>query len=462
MNISYLSPSGQVPQQLADIFGCYPWKAIEKTSELNATWRTLKGYPIRPRTLVAKYFDPALQIGVRFGSKTFYGLLDIDSGSEHLNPASIRRLQNCLETIGITDTLIVRSSDSGGIHLYYSLPDAVKTFDLACTIKHALKSHGFDLSAGRLESFPNVKSYARADLNQFSEYHGHRLPLQPGSGSCLLDADLNPRGDSLERLLWEWEQIAARQDMALLLEALPIGRAANWPKRQRKVKKPDLWREDLERDIKAGFTGPGQTNAFIKAVGCYCRVFLGLGGDALREHMEPMVILAPGFEEFCRHQDEIEIRIASWARSIDGYYWPLGTEPQRTIDHLSINFERAREARARISAAVRRLTASGDLAAGIRARRDQLITAAATSAQTLQKYISLWHPLGWCVPPLISVIPADAPASDRTEANRLKPVQRGLVHTFRRIMKCVSLESHPIPIYLPLERGLQGGDSGQT
>lgn len=456
LNISYLPPSDQLGQKITELFS-YPWKAIEKSSDQGATWYTLKGYPLRPRTLWAKYCDPLVQIGVRYGKTTAYGLLDIDQGSPYLSPQEIRKIQNALETIGITETLIIRSSHSGGVHLYYPLPYAIATFDLACSVRHCLQSAGFIFAAGSLEAFPNTKSYAVAALNQFSEYNGHRLPLQAGSDSCLLDSELNPRGDSLERFLWEWDNAANRQDMELLIAALPAGRAANWPKRKRKSSPTEQWRADLERDIKAGFTGQGQTNSFIKACGCYCRVFMGLSGEALREQIEPMVVMAPGFETYCRHQDEIEIRIAAWARSIEAYYWPLGTERARTIDRLDVNLERAKEAVARISAAVRRLAAAGELAAGIRARRDQLIAAARTSAQTLQKNLALWHPTGWCVPTLIPTVTGDPAAPPPPPGEWLKPLPSGLVHTFKNIMKCLAPEIPPFKEFPPGEGGLQGG-----
>lgn len=459
MIILQLSPSGQSAQQLCTIFS-YPWKFIEgePTEDGRLNWRTIKNYPLKPRSLWAKYLDPLVQIGTRFAKRTSYALLDIDKGSQYRSPAGVGKVRAALETIGLTDSLLLRSSDSGGLHLYYPLPVDVSTFNLACSIEHCLKAHGMELQPSRLESFPNAKRYARADLDQFSEYNGHRLPLQAGSGGCLLDDELNPRGASLERFLWEWEEIAARQDMPALNAALPIGRANHWPKRKRRYQVTDQWRTDVEGEIAQGFTGPGQTNAFIKSVGCYCRVFLGLAGDELRERMEPMVILAPGFEQHCGHQAEIEIRIASWANAIERYYWPLGSEPQRLIDRLNINIERAKEARARISAAVCGLVKAGDLADGIRARRDQIVAIARCSGQTLQKCMELWHPLARCVPALTVSLTADPPPFDGEPLNRLKPPPATLVHTFRRIMKCVVPDT-PLKSNISLLR--RGGEGGE-
>jgi hypothetical protein len=58
----------------------------------------------------------------------------------------------------------VQSSDRGGIHIYFFLPEPMPTFKLACAIKFALFDAGVVLQPGEIESFPNVKAYSKKFL----------------------------------------------------------------------------------------------------------------------------------------------------------------------------------------------------------------------------------------------------------------------------------------------------------
>jgi hypothetical protein len=79
----------------------------------------------------------------------------------------------------LSATLLIRSSHSGGLHLYLPLPELVKTFDLAVALHHCLSAQGFAIASGTLEIFPNPKPYG---VEKIIHYNGHRLPLQPASG----------------------------------------------------------------------------------------------------------------------------------------------------------------------------------------------------------------------------------------------------------------------------------------
>ncbi|MBD0337618.1 MAG: hypothetical protein ICV62_19185 [Cyanobacteria bacterium Co-bin13] len=178
-------------------------------------------YPLRPRVLWNLWQDANTLVGVRFTHETCYALLDIDAGSVYRNADAIAQIRAALETIGITRTLLLRSSWNGGLHLYIPLPEPVSTFNLAVTLKECLKAQGFTLKEGQLEIFPNAKAYG---VTAFIEYQAHRLPLQPSSGSCLLDDDLNPIGNSLGRFFWMWDGAVANQDLDSLRQALQVGR----------------------------------------------------------------------------------------------------------------------------------------------------------------------------------------------------------------------------------------------
>ncbi|MGB7313117.1 MAG: hypothetical protein WA939_09310, partial [Nodosilinea sp.] len=156
-------PADPIGQRLCEIFGHYPWNFIRADLPDDATtkaaWTTVNSYPLRPRVLWNHWQDANQLIGVRFTHDTHYALLDLDAGGDYCTAAGVAQLRAALETIGITRTLLVRSSWSGGLHLYLPFAELVNTFNLAVTLKECLQAQGFRLKAGQLEIFPNVKAY---------------------------------------------------------------------------------------------------------------------------------------------------------------------------------------------------------------------------------------------------------------------------------------------------------------
>lgn len=257
-----------------------------------------------------------------------------------------------------------------------------------------LKAQGFRLKAGQLEIFPNVKAYG---VQTFIEYMGHRLPLQPGSGSCLLDDDLNPIGDSLARFFWLWDGAASHQDMDTLRHAMKLGRDNHRKRPKRRSHPVDSWRHDLDLEITEGWTAHGQTNHLLKAIACYGRVFEGLQGQALIDYTLRIALHCPGYEQYCRHQHDIERKVTAWARAVEGYYWPLGTTPTRNTSHpknnlVPFNQRQTEDAQHRIRAAYAALEQAGELPEQITARARAIAQSAKVSQQTLYKHLSLWHP----------------------------------------------------------------------
>lgn len=440
--ITDLPPNDPQGKALTEIFD-YPWMSLESDVSAGSpiNWRTIQNYPMRPRTLWAKYLSATTLVGVRFGSATKYGLLDIDKGSSYLNAEGIERIREALETIGICSTLLITSSANGGVHLYFPLPNDVRTFDLATAIRYCLESADLILAPGQLEAFPNVKTYAKFWLGEFTQYNGHRLPLQPGSGSVMLDDDLQPRGASLLRFLYEWEHCAARQDTAMLSIALEAGRNNHRKKPKRRSHPVTQWRLDLETDMNEGFTGHGQTNNMLKVIACYCRVFLRLEGTELADHIESMCVTREGFDQWSNHVDEIGRKSKAWARAAEKYYWPLGSEPARKIVKFDVNGDRARDAQQRIMDAVKSLASSSSLASGVRDRVAQIVAIAKTSAETLYKYLHLWHPSGGCVTDHTAGITADLSPPIITPPDPLNALSFGLLHTSPPLMKGVTPEN---------------------
>ncbi len=393
-----LLPADPLGQRLCEIFGRYLWNCIRAELPDDATakpaWQTITKYELRPRVLWNDWQDAQVLIGVRFAHETFYGLLDIDAGSDYCSPEGVADLRAALETIGITRTILTRSSWSGGLHLYLPFPDPVNTFNLAVALKECLKSQGFRLRPGQLEIFPNVKAYG---VQTVIEYNAHRLPLQSASGSCLLDDDLNPIGDNLSRFFWLWDGATGHQDMDALQEAFRIGRMNHRKRPKRRNHPVDSWRQDLDTEISEGWTDYGQTNPLLKSIACYGRVFEGLQGQDLIDYTLRIATTRPGYEQYCRHQHDIERKVIAWARAAEKYYWPLGTTPTREMDYphdkrVSHNQQQSEEAQNRIRTAYAELEQAGELPEQITARVAAISRRAKVSQQTLYKHLSLWHP----------------------------------------------------------------------
>jgi hypothetical protein len=152
-------------------------------------WTTCSKFPLTPTTLYKKWANPDELVGVRFrngsGGTTTYFVVDLDKDSDY-HPTehygNFVSLLNALEQIGLFGYIIIRSSFSGGLHLYFPLPEEVPCFKLALAIKETLVNNRFTLKSGQLEIFPHVKQ-------KYSSYNAHRLPLQ--LGSCVLNETLS-------------------------------------------------------------------------------------------------------------------------------------------------------------------------------------------------------------------------------------------------------------------------------
>ncbi|PZO36916.1 MAG: hypothetical protein DCF17_16625 [Shackletoniella antarctica] len=462
-------PADPTGQRLCEIFGHYPWNFIRADlpddATVKAAWTTVNAYPLRPRVLWNHWQDANQLIGVRFTHDTRYALLDLDAGGDYCTTDGVAQIRAALETIGITRTLLVRSSWSGGLHLYIPFAELVNTFNLAVALKECLKAQGFRLQAGQLEIFPNVKAYG---VETFIQYMGHRLPLQPGSGSCLLDDALNPIGDSLARFFWLWDGAAGHQDMDALRHAMKIGRDNHRKKPKRRSHPVESWRQDLDLEITEGWTGYGQTNHLLKTIACYGRVFERLDGQALIDYTLRIALTRPGYEEYCRHQPDIERKVTAWVRAVEHYYWPMGTAPTRDTSHpqgelVLFNQLQAENAQNRIRAAYAELDRTDTLPEQITARAKAIAQAAKVSQQTLYKHLGLWHPEHQ---EGVIALPASflALTEARSEAipKSLEPLENKELHPLEKTMKGGALcagDLGPDKNSFTPERGVRGDES---
>jgi hypothetical protein len=149
-----------------------------------------------------------------------------------------------------------------------------------------------------------------------------------------------------------------------LRHAFKIGRDNHRKRPKRKSHPVDSWRQDLDLEITEGWTAHGQTNHLLKTIACYGRVFEGLQGQDLIDYTLRMATSRPGYEQWCRHQHDIERKVTAWARAVEHYYWPLGTTPTRDTSPLqnnlvSFNRQQSEDAQNRIRAAYAELEQAG-------------------------------------------------------------------------------------------------------
>ncbi|MEM9272582.1 MAG: hypothetical protein AAGA80_06405 [Cyanobacteria bacterium P01_F01_bin.143] len=386
-------------------------------------WQTITNYKLQPRILWHKFQDPQNILGVRFGKLTKYCMVDIDRGSWlHFmnNPQAFRDLCQAFELIGLCRFVILFSSFSEGVHIYFPLTEEVNTFNLACALRMAVENAGFKIKGGQLELFPNTKTYKKnQNGNEFSHFNGHRLPLQPETGSVLLDDDLNPYSQDLGAFFAHMDWAASGQDMEKLKDTLSLAR--DWySKRQYRFaqtsnsSKIKQWQEDTEALIKEGFTDYGQTNELIREIGKYGRVFLALESRELQQYMAETITNLPEYKKYCRHQTEIEQRCHHWAKIIEPFWWPLGTTPtrytsyqemnergQQTVKNSQLNQERTTECQERLKQTLEHLIQQAVTLPKKVGERLKLLCQTskklfgkAFSERTLKKlaYLPLWHP----------------------------------------------------------------------
>ncbi len=407
-NYQHLTPDTVTGQRFTQYYH-HGWDFI---LEIDDKWTTINIYPLSPREIWDKHQDPQITIGLRFGSTTRHITIDIDRNSPYhpLNdPEAIKTITEALEAIGLCRHVLIQSSDSQGIHLIFPLPEPLHTFKTACLVKATLEAAQLEIKTGQLEIFPNPKRYAKNGKK--SRYNGVRLPLQPNSGSYLLDQDLNIISNNVEDFLDQMDWAAQGQDIETFSSRLDV--AYEEFKAQRSWQKAyysptaQAWKQALEQLLELGWTGHHQTNYLLTKFVAYHIVFKELTGAKLRAAVKEEVINAPGYNQWCRHQHEIEQRIEEicYYTERNEYYLPYCNYPNRssnynkTYNRNSSN-QRTLNIEKRITETVAHLEAKGELPQKVVERRQAIIKIAKEkygtgfSNRTLSQknYLALWHP----------------------------------------------------------------------
>ncbi|WP_228016595.1 hypothetical protein [Synechocystis sp. LEGE 06083] len=356
-------------------------------------WKTLQ-HRISTAKIWELWKDPTTAIGLRFGKETTVGLLDIDATGEYHNEADLQAMREALESIGIGEQVLIQSSYSGGWHLWFGFPQQVPTFALSCAVPEVLARFGFDISPGNLEIFPNRKGWTKGEI---TKYNGGRLPLQPGSGSALLDDDFAPYSQSLEVFLDQLEETAIACDIDLLLEACTEARANYNPFAKPNGfaphnKKARQWKLQDAHAIAQPWE-PHDSNTRLGIIARYGVVFERLTGDHLVNYIVQTAIGTPDYSKHCRHQGEIEAWASRWAHCAERKYYAY--EPKKKNKPAGpSNDERKQAAMERLIEAMEDLKLDGKLPNGVKARERLLIQLIGISKSSLWKpeYLELWHP----------------------------------------------------------------------
>lgn len=138
-------------------------------------------------------------IAVRPSSRTRWVAIDVDQARSPHHPdrgeAGLEHLLERLAVLGLRKPLIVQSSFSRGLHLWFPLKQAQPAFEVALSVQQGLQAGAIDagelgetvdyagqrpceVAAGHLEVFPNVKQ-------RDSDYRVIRVPFS-GQGNGLL------------------------------------------------------------------------------------------------------------------------------------------------------------------------------------------------------------------------------------------------------------------------------------
>ena len=414
----------------------HPFGAIVAPSLVEGAkpaWRTIDYY-LQPSQLWKLHQDKSKLVGLRFDDTTSYATIDLDFFGDYHNIESINRIKAALEDIGIVDIIILQSSFSGGYHLILTFASPLPTFALACALEITLRNAGLRMRQGHLEIFPNTKPYS---AKQITNYKAIRCPMQPGSGSFLLDNDLQPINDSVSIFLDHCDRAASRQDLTKLKRVANKAKKQITRERYRKQESADVaqWRANWEEIIAIGWTGLGQTNTLLQIFVGYGIVFLDLESDKLVEFCLTTAINAPGYSQYCRHQHEIEARVRHWVESTirNKWYSAYISYPERLLGTFANtfaeaiagiksidkpkdnvipfdrrkqqNWERSQQAQQRIQIVVRAIEWDRGLPVGATERGKAIRVEykrrfhKTISQETLQKHLHLWHPTRYILDP---------------------------------------------------------------
>ena len=382
----------------------YIW-AEHSSPDAQVEWKTESRHPLSDRLIQQSSY----LYGVRFGAETSYCLLDIDADSAyHPNHdlLGLSRIAAALEPLGLVSYITCTSSYSGGLHLYFPFQRSRSSWQLAIALACLLENAGFKLQPGQLEVFPNPKPYSAGETP--SLFNAHRLPLQ--IGSYLLNDAFQPVWSDTHTFVKHWQSAQQRNDIQSKILSQILKQAKR--KHFGISGKAEKFTNDLNAEIELGWTGQGQTNRLLGRITMRAYIFNHvlsggepLKGEALVKEIVETAQSLPGYEEWCRHQYEIEHRAEEWARCIENSHYfhfgdqskkqqPKAQDPDLTAainQAPSWNQRQSAVTRDRIKQAIAELLERNGLPIRPTARFQALLKFGIGGA-SLYRHRDLWHP----------------------------------------------------------------------
>jgi hypothetical protein len=158
----------------------------------NRHWFRGKRPPFVTKYVVMDHLEGNCWIGFAPSARMRWFVIDLDAKR---NPRSLaERYRSIVQVFG--PALVVQSSRSGGLHLYYFLKEPLRPGELTSIVRLRLQEAGIAIKRGLVEDFPGI-------INQL------RVPL--GDGSCVLNPEsllplsLDLRGQIRYIMKWEAE-----------------------------------------------------------------------------------------------------------------------------------------------------------------------------------------------------------------------------------------------------------------
>lgn len=357
-------------------------------------WQTESRYPLSDRMVLQN----DILYGVRFGKTTNYVLIDIDKESPYhpaQDPFAVSHIIDALEPLGLVRGLMCQSSYSKGLHLYFPwLGTALKSWEVGRAVTALLGAAGFKVASGILEVFPNPRTYHAG--SKPSLYSGHRLPLQ--DGFYLLNESFQALLTNKDLFANAWRTAATQNDIDEPQLKTVLRQYQH--KRYCITEKAEKFLNDLNTEIEKGWTDYHQTNDLLGRITMRSYIFghvlyaeESLTGEALIKDIIQIATELPGYQDYCRHQEEIEQRAKDWVRCIEASaYYPYGTRAKSPISPSTWHQDQSLRAKERIRKAIAHLLEEERFPATAGQRFKVITQEFKISGSTLYKYRDLWHP----------------------------------------------------------------------
>jgi len=315
----------------------YGREPIISPNEVPTRWKTLSRQCLSFAEIEKYHSDPTRLIGLRHDRWTKYCLIDIDHASCYRDEDSIRALCWCLSDIGLEFPVFIQSSDKGkfnkGLHILFFLEKEVNTRNLADLICDWLTLNGFVIVPGQLEVFPTAGNGTNC------KFKAVRLPLQPDSGSWILDNNFIPYNNSIECLTKLISLSLNTPDFSSLeIDEKPAEIVAS--------QKAADWQKGIRAMFQRGWTRPGQTQSLIRAAIDEVVVFRKMTEvNLVCKEVKLILISLPGYAKYCGHQHDIDKKVESWvtANLEKGVRMPYRGHPRnkaKAKDLLKSNLQR--------------------------------------------------------------------------------------------------------------------------